>query len=123
MNKTETRTTWDNGNGWHGWEQRITKGFLSALCDNNTGCGDDECYACDACYEAAEAGAAFDALCGFPAGVVVTSTGGASPFGQRFPSLTAMRFGREVATVSGFWSLDEGLLDLLEAVAAAGGAK
>jgi hypothetical protein len=123
MKKTMERTEWNNGNGWHGWAQPITRAFLSELVDATTGCGNDECYACDACYEAAEAGAAFDALYEFPAGVAVVRTGGGSPFGERFPSLTATRGGHEVATVSGFWTLDEGLWDLLAAVRDADGAE
>tara|TARA_R110000868_G_scaffold408184_1_gene690684 strand:+ start:728 stop:1006 length:279 start_codon:yes stop_codon:yes gene_type:complete len=77
-----------------------------------TACASDECDGgedCDSCVLAM----AWDLRAQFPRGVVVTLSGGSSPFGQSFPRMTAERFGREVATVSGFWDIAEGLSNLL----------
>lgn len=85
---------------------------IIALNMRATDCPGDDCDTCGACMW----GMAWDALASMPAHVAVTRDTVFPAFGEPFGRLTASRNGEEIATVTRFWDIAEGLWDLLARV-------
>ena len=89
----------------------LTPESISSELDAAAPCLDVE--ACDGTCDETILGMAYDALCSFPAGVVVSRDTVEPTFGAPFSRLTARVDGDIVATTTRFWDIAEGLHDLL----------